>query len=66
MGGPGTGKTYLATAIGVDGIAAQGKRVRFCSTVNLVNELEKEKREGKTGRVALALSCLDLVILDSC
>ena len=28
------------------------------------NELEKEKREGKAGRIALALSRLDLVILD--
>ncbi len=46
IGGPGTGKTHLATAIGVSGIAAKGKRVRFYSTVDLVNELEKEKREG--------------------
>lgn len=46
------------------GIAAKGKRVRFYSTVDLVNELEKEKREGKAGRIALALSRLDLVILD--
>ena len=29
IGGPGTGKTHLATAIGVAGIAAKGKRVRF-------------------------------------
>ena len=64
IGGPGTGKTHLATAIGVAGIAAKGRRVRFYSTVDLVNELEKEKREGKAGRIALALSRLDLVILD--
>ncbi len=64
IGGPGTGKTHLATAIGVAGIAAKGKRVRFYSTVDLVNELEKEKREGKAGRIALALTRLDLVILD--
>jgi DNA replication protein DnaC len=64
IGGPGTGKTHLATAIGVAGIAAKGKRVRFYSTVDLVNELEKEKREGKAGRIALALMRLDLVILD--
>jgi len=66
IGGPGTGKTHLATAIGVAGIAAKSKRVRFYSTVDLVNELEKEKREGKAGRIALVLSRLDLVILDSC
>ena len=44
IGGPGTGKTHLATAIAVSGIALQGKRVRFYSTVDLVNVLE----EGKT------------------
>ena len=64
IGGPGTGKTHLATAIGLAGIATKGKRVRFYSTVDLVNELEKEKREGKAGRIALALMRMDLVILD--
>ena len=64
IGGPGTGKTHLATAIGLAGIAAKGKRVRFYSTVDLVNELEKEKRDGKPGRIAQTLMRLDLVILD--
>jgi DNA replication protein DnaC len=64
IGGPGTGKTHLATAIAVSGIASRGKRVRFYSTVDLVNVLEKEKRDGKTGRIALSLMRMDLVILD--
>lgn len=64
IGGPGTGKTHLATAIAVAGIAAQGKRVRFYSTVDLVNVLEKEKRDGRAGRMAQALLRMDLVILD--
>ncbi len=64
IGGPGTGKTHLATAIAVSGIASQGKRVRFYSTVDLVNVLEREKRDGKAGRVALSLMRMDLVILD--
>jgi DNA replication protein DnaC len=64
IGGPGTGKTHLATAIGVAGITTKGKRVRFYSTVDLVNELEKEKRESKAGRIASALMRMDLVILD--
>ena len=64
IGGPGTGKTHLATAIGVAGIAQHGKRVRFYSTVDLVNALEREKVEGKAGRIALSLLRLDLVILD--
>ena len=64
IGGPGTGKTHLVTAIAVSGIALQGKRVRFYSTVDLVNVLEREKRDGKAGRIALALMRMDLVILD--
>jgi DNA replication protein DnaC len=64
IGGPGTGKTHLATAMGVSGIRQYGKRVRFYSTVDLVNLLEKEKREGKAGRIALALLRVDVVILD--
>ena len=64
IGGPGTGKTHLATAIAVSGIALQGKRVRFYSTVDLVNILEREKRDGKAGRIAQSLLRMDLVILD--
>ena len=64
IGGPGTGKTHLATAIAISGIASQGKRVRFYSTVDLFNVLEREKRDGKAGRIALSLMRLDLIILD--
>ena len=64
VGGPGTGKSHLATAIGVAGITAHGKRVRFYSTVDLVNALEREKAEGKAGRIAGSLLRMDLVILD--
>jgi DNA replication protein DnaC len=64
IGGPGTGKTHLATALGVSGIRHHGKRVRFYSTVDLVNTLEQEKAAGKAGRLALSLARMDLVILD--
>ena len=64
VGGPGTGKTHLATAIAVSGIASRGKRVRFYSTVDLVNVLEREKRDGKAGRIAASLMRMDLVVLD--
>ena len=64
VGGPGTGKTHLATAIGVQAIERHGKRVRFYSTVDLVNALEQEKAQGKAGRIAGTLLRLDLVILD--
>ncbi len=45
VGGPGTGKTHLATAIGVSGVTRHGMRVRFYSTVDLVNALEQEKAQ---------------------
>lgn len=64
VGGPGSGKSHLATAIGVSGIMHHGKRVRFYSTVDLANALEQEKAEGRAGRIAASLLRLDLVILD--
>jgi len=64
IGGPGTGKTHLATAIGVEIIEHQGGRVRFLSTVELVNTLEAEKAAGKQGQLAYRLAHVDLVILD--
>jgi DNA replication protein DnaC len=64
IGGTGTGKTHLATALGVSGITHHSKRVRFYSTVDLVNLLEQEKAAGKAGRLAFALIRMDLVILD--
>jgi DNA replication protein DnaC len=64
VGGTGTGKTHLSTALGVCGIQNHSKRVRFYSTVELVNTLEQEKAAGKQGRLALSLMQVDLVILD--
>jgi DNA replication protein DnaC len=64
IGGPGTGKTHLATALGISGLTHHGKRVRFYSTIDLVNALEQEKAQGKAGRIVLSLMRMDLVILD--
>ncbi len=64
IGGTGTGKTHLATALGIAGITLHGKRVRYYSTVDLVNLLEQEKAAGKSGKLAFALMRTDLVILD--
>src|SRR5918994_2747325 len=64
IGGPGTGKTHLASAIGIEAIRHQGKRVRFFSTIELVNALEQEKAIGKQGQLAYRLMYVDLVILD--
>ncbi len=64
VGGPGTGKTHLATAIGIQAIQHHRLRVRFLSTIELVNQLEQEKQQGKPGRLANRLMHTDLVILD--
>jgi DNA replication protein DnaC len=64
IGGPGTGKTHIATALGVQAIEHHRKKVRFFSTVELVNALEREKVQGKAGQIAERLERTDLVILD--
>jgi len=64
VGGPGTGKSHLAVALGVAGITRHGKRVRFYSVVDLVNALEQEKAQGKAGRIAASLLRMDAVVLD--
>ncbi len=64
VGGPGTGKTHLAIALGHAAVTRHGKRVRFFSTVDLVNALEQEKAKGKAGRIAASLMRRDLVVLD--
>ena len=52
VGGPGTGKTHLATAIAVQAIQHHRYRVRFLPTIELVNTLEQEKQAGNQGRLA--------------
>ena len=63
VGGTGTGKTHLATALAVSAIH-HGKRIRFYNAVDLVNQLEKEKQLGKAGNLAKQLIQMDAVILD--
>jgi DNA replication protein DnaC len=64
IGGPGTGKTHAATALGVQAIEHHRRKVRFFSTIELINSLEQEKTKGKAGQLAESLTKLDLVILD--
>lgn len=64
VGGPGTGKTHVATALGVQAIEHHRRKVRFFSTIELVNALEQEKAKGKAGQIAETLVRLDLLILD--
>ena len=64
VGGPGSGKTHLATALGVQAIRHRHRRVRFLSALELANALEQEKRDARQGRLANRLIQTDLVILD--
>lgn len=64
VGGPGTGKTHLATALGIEALRQQRKRVRFFQTIELVNQLEQEKASGNAGSIAHRLMYADAVILD--
>ena len=63
VGGTGTGKTHLVTAIGVNAVNNR-RRVRFFSAVDLVNKLDAEHRDGKAGRLSDQLTRIDLVITD--
>ena len=64
IGGSGTGKTHIATAIGVEAIVHHHRRVRFLSAVELVNSLEQEKLNGNQGRLANRFAHADLIIFD--
>ncbi len=63
MGGTGTGKTHLAIAI-ASHIVKYGRRGRFFTVVDLVNQLELEQRQGRSGSLARRLAQLDFVVLD--
>jgi DNA replication protein DnaC len=63
IGNSGTGKTHLATALGL-AACAMGRRVRFFSAAALVTALLERREERTLGRTLKALERLDLVILD--
>lgn len=52
----GTGKTHLATALGVAAIH-HGKRARFYNAVDLVNQLGREKTLGRVSVYRLHSHC---------
>ncbi|WP_226634966.1 IS21-like element helper ATPase IstB [Novosphingobium profundi] len=64
IGGPVTGKSHIATALGVQAVEHRRKKVRFFSTVDLVNTLEQEKTMNRSGQLTERLLRLDLLILD--
>ncbi len=63
IGGTGTGKTHLAIAIARH-LVQEEKRGRYFNVVDLVNQLEQEKMQGRGGKLAESLLRLDLVVLD--
>lgn len=63
IGGTGTGKTHLATAIAAHSIRT-GRKGRFFGVVDLVNQLETEKHLGDAGKIANRLVNVDFVVLD--
>jgi DNA replication protein DnaC len=64
VGGPGTGANHIATALGAQAFEHHRKKVRFYETVHLVNAVEQEKPQGRSGQIADKLMRCDLVILD--
>ena len=63
IGGTGTGKTHLATAIASNSIRS-GRKGRFYGVIDLVNKLETEKHLGESGKLAGRLANVDFVVLD--
>ena len=63
VGNSGTGKTHLATALGL-AACGQGRRVRFWSAGALVTALLERREERSLGRMLKGLEGLHLLILD--
>jgi DNA replication protein DnaC len=63
VGNPGTGKTHLATALGIEA-CSRGKRVRFWRVTELITQLMEAREERILTRMKGQLAKLDLLILD--
>ena len=63
IGQPGTGKTHLATALGL-AACRQGRRVRFFTAAALVNRLEEAQKQYQLDRFLGQLDRADLLICD--
>jgi DNA replication protein DnaC len=63
IGHPGTGKTHLATALGI-AACGQGKKVRFYRVTELITRLMEAREERQLLRMRGQLAKLDLLILD--
>lgn len=63
IGGTGTGKSHLATAIAAKAVR-KGYKARFFNLVDLANQLEREKLDGVAGRLAKQMEKIDILVLD--
>ncbi len=63
IGDSGTGKTHLATALGIRA-CSQGRRVRFTTLAALANELQEAESRRELNRVVQRYARIELLILD--
>ena len=63
VGSPGTGKTHVATALGL-AACRQGQRVRFVTAAKLVTRLEEAQKQYQLDRLLAQLDRADLLICD--
>lgn len=63
VGNSGTGKSHVATALGI-AACGQGKRVRFFRVTELITQLMEAREERELLRLKKQISKLDLLILD--
>ena len=63
IGHPGTGKTHVATALGI-AACGLGKKVRFHRVTELITQLMEAREERQLMRMKGQLAKLDLLILD--
>ncbi len=63
IGSPGLGKTHIATGLAL-AACKQGKRVRFFSAANLVNDLLAAQKDLRLSKFTTHIGKFDLVVLD--
>src|SRR5215475_7737770 len=63
LGGPGTGKTHVATGLAT-AACQRGKKVRFFRVTELLTQLLEAREEKVLGRLRSQLARLDLLVLD--
>jgi len=65
VGDSGTAKSHLATGLGV-AACQQGRRVRFVTAANLVNDLVEAKDGRALGSMVRRYARYELLLIDSC